>query len=488
MRTNTTPRERRGSIVGLLLAVIVAAGVAWGGYYLYRTEFSFGPSAEPILLYDVNREDFRLSITERGEIEAAGVTEIKSEVRAVNNAGLTILRIVAEGQQVEPGDFLVELDSSALETERTNQQIIVNTAEAAVIEARNLFETAEIALREYSEGTYVQERQTIESEVFVAEENLNRAKEYYEYSKKLAAKGYVNQLQLEADKFAVEKSTKELAAAKTKLVVIDEFTRTKMMKQLESDILIAKAKSESMKNSYEIELAKLRDVEDQISKCTILAPNSGVVVFAHVSDRGDNDFTVEEGAIVRERQTILRIPDSAKMQVELKINESLIQYVKPGMKARIAPVGSSEGTSLAGQVASVNRFAESTSWRKANVKDYKAFVEITEPGEDLRSGMTASVTIESQFVADALQVPVTSVYNHGGKTYCFKRTGETWEAAPVKCGPTNDKFFVIESGLAENDQVAKNPKRYVDEVALPKIERKPRPEIAQAPVVEPAAG
>ena len=58
---------------------------------------------------------------------------------------------------------------------------------------------------------------------------------------RLAAKGYVNQLQLEADKFAVEKSRKELDAAKTKLKVLDEYTKAKMLKQLESDIAIAKA-------------------------------------------------------------------------------------------------------------------------------------------------------------------------------------------------------------------------------------------------------
>ena len=146
--------------------------------------------------------------------------------------------MIPEGTEVEAGDFLVELDSSALEAERTSQQIVVNTTEAIVIEARNVYETAVIALREYLEGTYVQERQTIESEIFVAEENLSQAKEYYEYSKKLASKGYVNQLQLEADQFAVEKSAKELEAAQTKLKVLDHFTKEKTVKQLESDILI----------------------------------------------------------------------------------------------------------------------------------------------------------------------------------------------------------------------------------------------------------
>ena len=98
-----------------------------------------------------------------------------------------------EGTVVKKGDFLVELDSSALAAQRTSQKILVNDAKAAEVEAHNNYDTAVIAKREYLEGTYLQDRQTIESEVFVAEENLNRAKEYYAYSQKLASKGYVNE-------------------------------------------------------------------------------------------------------------------------------------------------------------------------------------------------------------------------------------------------------------------------------------------------------
>src|SRR5690606_13613146 len=98
-------------------------------------------------------------------------------VKSNNTTGVAILRIVPEGTEVKAGDFLVELDSSALKEQLTTQKINYNTAKALMIEARNLYETAIIAKKEYLEGTYVQERQVIESEVFVAEENLNRAKE-----------------------------------------------------------------------------------------------------------------------------------------------------------------------------------------------------------------------------------------------------------------------------------------------------------------------
>src|SRR5690606_7794043 len=130
------------------------------------------------------------------------------------------------------------------------------------------------------------------------------------------------------------------------------------------------------------------------------------VTYAHNNEnwRGEN-FVIEEGAVIRERQAIIRLPDPTKMRVELNVNESLIQFIRPGMPATISPVGSG-GRVMRGSVERVNQYAEPSGWRKANVKEYKVFVSIDEPVDDLRSGMTASVTIRCADIPDALQTPV----------------------------------------------------------------------------------
>ncbi len=462
------PSPRTGVIrLIVVLALVVAALL--GGLALLE----ISPQASPVskaVLYEVQRDDFELVVTERGEIESSGDVEIRSQVKTKNQPGLAILRIVPEGLDVAAGDFLVELDSSALREEETLQQIAVNTAEALVVEARNLHETAIIAKQEYLEGTFVQERETLESELFVAEENQSRAEEYLQYSKKLAAKGYVNELQLEADEFAVEKAKKEADAARTKLRVLEAFTREKMIKQLDSDVRITKAKWLAEENSLKLEKDKLAEIQDQIAKCVIKAPRAGLVKYAHTNDRrGSEDFIVEEGAVVRERQVIIRLPDSTSMRVAMTINESLIQHVKPGMVAEIRPIGSG-GEPLPGTVDYVNQYAEPSGWRKANVKEYKAYVKVETSSAILRSGMTASVTIRSAFESNVLQTPVQAVYMHGGAPYCFVQQGDQLTAQPVVCGQTNDKFFVIKQGLEEADKVVLNPRSVLSYVSLPELE------------------
>jgi hypothetical protein len=51
----------------------------------------------------------------------------------------------------------------------------------------------------------------------------------------------------------------------------------------------------------------------------------------------------------------------------------------------------------------------------------------------------------------------------------------TWEAREIVPGPTNDKFYVIESGLNEGEKVSMNPRAFLAQVELPKL----APELAQ---------
>ncbi len=111
-------------------------------------------------------------------------------------------------------------------------------------------------------------------------------------------------------------------------------------------------------------------------------------------------------------------------------------------------------------------------------------ISVDGTSSELRSGMTASVTVHCANVPNALQVPVQAIYSHGPKFFCFVYNGGQWKAQEVKAGPTNDKYFVIESGLKEGDQVAINPRAYLADVNLPKL---PAEEIQRAVPQVPSA-
>jgi HlyD family secretion protein len=469
--------SRHGSapllVIGILLAIIL---LVVGIGYMYmggEDDATNGP-----LLHLVERGVFTHDVVEKGEVESSENVELRCEVKGRNSSGTAILEVVPEGTLVHTGDLIVKLDSSALEDQLIQQQISTNNKNALMIQSRNLFEASEIAKKEYIEGTYKQDVQAILSEIFVAEENVRRAQQYAQYSDRLAAKGYVTELQLEGDRFAVEKNDKELEVARTKLTVLTDFTREKIIKQLDADIKISHAKWEADKSTYALELHKLSDIQEQISKCEIRAPADGQVIHANRrSARGSNEFIVEAGAMVRERQAIIRLPNVEQMQITTKIYETQISLIRTGMPVTIV-IDALEGETLVGEVTQVNEYPEPSSFYSSYIKQYLTKIEIRNPPDSIRSGLTAKVRIHVNHIEDALQVPVQAIYQHGADFYCFVRDGSAWNPQIVTLGSTNDKNVVIEEGLAVNDAVSLNPGKYLEMVSLPDL-----PDIPNGPRV-----
>jgi len=510
---------------GLLVALAVVAAVpaiAWS----LRPEFPWNSKGAGPMLQRVERKDFIHEVTERGTVASASNVEIRCMVESRNSAGTQILYIVPEGTYVtpapdwepsdsqaneEPPDLLVRLDSSALEADLTQQQIIVANSHASVIQAQNVLDTAEISLEEYINGTYVEKNQEYEAAIAVAEENLARAQEYLSYSELLYSKGYISDRELQANTFDVEKKRLELEKANTALDVLETYVKPKTEKQLQADIDTAKAKLDAAKYSYELDVEELDDVNLQIANCTIRAPEAGQVVYANITDRrGGSEVIIEEGASVRERQVIIKLPDPKRMQVEAKVNEAKVALVQPGLSATIR-LDAFAGLELEGEVEKVSKYPAPSSFFTANVKEYDAVIRIDGPaggsakagkaseagktgtdaggqavesnGEkektpddddstpitNLRPGMTAEVKIRVEEIPQVLQVPVQAVIEHGAHHYCVVPDGDGYSAREISIGSTNDKVVVIEGGLEEGEQVVLNAAAFRDKIDLPEV-------------------
>ncbi|MCR4413672.1 MAG: HlyD family efflux transporter periplasmic adaptor subunit [Thermoguttaceae bacterium] len=452
-------------MVTALAMLLVVPAIAWSILPgLPGSSDDAGP-----MMCRVERGDYLHEITERGNVESASNIEVRCEVQSLGSAGTRILWIIPEGTYVKKGQEIVRLDSSALENDRTKQQIVRSNSEAAAIQARSEYTTAEIAKKEYLEGKFRQEQETLESEVFIAEENYRRAEEILRFSEKLAAKGYLTPLQLEADKFSKEQYERARAAAQTKLRVLREYTLKKMELQLQADIDTAKAKLDAAEHTLKLDDDRLKLIEDQIKKCTIVAPDDGQVVYASQTERwGGQETIIEEGATVRERQVIVRLPDPKRMQVKAKINESKIALVAEGQPAAIR-VQAYPDLELRGSVQKVNEYPAPGAWYAANIKEYDAIVKIHDSPVALRPGLTAEVKIRVAYQTNVLLVPVQAVFEHGGRHYSVVRSGKGWEARPVEIGPTNEKVVIIRGGLEEGEMVALNAAAFRDEVDLPEL-------------------
>lgn len=369
-------------------------------------------------------------------------------------------------EEVRDKMVLVRLDASSLENRFTQQQIVCQNSRASVVQAEANYEAAKIALQEYLQGTYQQQYQDIQFQQTMAEENLARAQQYYAHSKLLHAKGYVSDRELQANRFDVEKKRIELEMAKTKLRVLESYTKQKMITELLANIQSAQAKLEAAKKNYQLDLEELWQIEDQIIQCTIFARNPGQVVYANERNwRGGNEVVIEPGTYIRERQVIIRLPDASQMQVVARINEARVNLVQPNMPVRIQ-LDAFLDQELRGTVQEVSDYPAPSSFFSSSIKEYETKIRIENPPPGLRPGFTAQVRIRVAERPNVLQVPVQSVFEHKGKHYCIVYRNGALEARPVLLGLNNEKFVVIEEGIQEGEQVVLNAHEYRDEVGL----------------------
>lgn len=470
------PRRRRNGGRWLLLivgGVAVVFLVAWASDRLPGRSHELDVKFQT---HEVERGTLEITVVEQGNLESTSNVDVRCEVEGGRigsgggggggggGSGTQIIWIYKEGEFVHEGEKIVELDQSGLKQQEIEQQIAYETARQALITSKNTFEAAKIGVDEYLLGTFPKDLELVDAEITVAKENLRRAEEFAKYSEKLYQKGFLTQLTLEADQFAVANAKLTLQAAETKKRSLQDFTKKKMTADLESLRDSAEASMRATDSKFKLEENKLQQIRDQIEKCTIHAPRDGMVIYASDRDRRGRSDSVEikEGALVRLRQVIIQLPDLTHMQVRAKVHESMIERVKKEQRVNIR-IDALHNLMLHGSVQTINNQPEPGSWMSSNVKEYGVLCSIDEAVENLKPGMTAEVEIEINLLDDVLAVPVQAVVQKGEQSFCYVVGGAGFVARPVTLGDTNDVLIEIKEGLNAGERVVLNPRLVVPE-------------------------
>ena len=445
-----------------LLAAGLVGWLLWGDRLTARAGSGSGKNG---LVAAVQRGDFVDELHARGELDSSNSTEVRCEVRSLNGQWFRIIDVVEEGTYVRPGDFLIQLDPSPLHTERNRQMIVVEQARAAVVRARTAYESAEMAKREYLNGEYALARKTIERQLKVAENSARTARAYLQASRKLYAQGYITHQQLEADEYALKKAESDLQFVQTSLRILERVTKAKRMADLESYVAIGRVNYDTAQFALARHEERLKEIEEQIEKCTIRAPVAGEVVLCHLHHYGHSHM-VQPGELTMENRVLIRLPDPSRMHVCVKIRENQVSQVRSGMSVRMTLEAFPE-VELRGEVIKVNEYPEPADWYSPSIKEYMALVSIETPMAGMRPGLTADLMIRVDEAHDVLQVASQAVLTRADGDYCIVAEGGGYRAARVKLGANNGRTVVVEEGLREGDLVVLRPSAVLDQVSLP---------------------
>src|SRR3954447_13910671 len=191
------PGQRRAS-AGKVIVLGLASLLALGGIALVSVPGMskpirgfFKPADMEIIPYEVKLAVLPITVTEKGSLESSKNQDVLCQVEG----STTIISILAEGSRVKKGDLVCELDSASLKDQFTNQKIATQGAEASYQNAKLTREVAEIAVTEYVEGIYKQDKATILGEIKLAESELTRASDRVDWATRMNKKGYVSEAQ-----------------------------------------------------------------------------------------------------------------------------------------------------------------------------------------------------------------------------------------------------------------------------------------------------
>jgi RNA polymerase sigma factor (sigma-70 family) len=466
--------------------VLVALGAAVGGAGVFAQ--GRGPTAAQAQASnaEATRADEPLTVraepgtldvtlTARGSIEMSQTLDTFCNVEG----GTAIIQLVPEGTIVKKGDRICVLDSAPLEDQLTNAQISIQGAEVDYQNARIEREVAEIALKEFDEGTFKHELASVKGEVALAQSAIQKAERGLDRARRarqrindlvsakkdsVAAADILAELDIDdrvaASEQTISRETAALELAKSRLEILEKYTRNKTLKALTLDVERKRPIELARRNQWQLEQSRAKKLEKQIASCTISASIDGVVIYANPPRlrRGEPGppQQIEEGSHVRERQKILSVVDlKGPKQVNVKAPESHVDQLKNGMKV-IVRIDAFPDQAFDGTVIEIAPLPDAAIWNSTKV--YTTRVKLNSDFAALRPGMTAQAEILIAKRENVLTLPIGAILSYDARHRVFvQKAGGNLELRDVELGISNGKLVEITKGLEPNETVALNP-------------------------------
>jgi HlyD family secretion protein len=496
MAVNNTNKTGSGAgrksfkVIGAIV-IIVAIGliIVW----LKAVRGSEDPTSN-LATFAAKRGPLTISVLERGAIKAREQEVIRNEVEGRTS----IISLVAEGTRVKKGDLLVKLDASTLEDSRIDQEIKVQNAEAAYINAKETLEIiknqaqsdidvatltldfAQLDLKKYIDpnGQYRNELVTAQNAITIANEEKTRADETLKWSDQLFKEKYISQTELQADQLAVTRSNVKLEVSRNDLELLENFIHKRQLALLDSNVkqaqmalertqakaranvVQAEADLNAKKQEFDRQTVKLDKLKSQIGKAQLIAPIDGMVVYATSSRGGgfrDDRRPLAEGVEVFERQELIYLPKSTSTVAEVDVHEASLQKVRPGLPA-IVTVDALPGKKFVGMVSRIAPLPDPQSmWMNPDLKVYKTDIYLEGEDPSLRNGMSCKAEIIVEQYQDVVYIPVQAVLRVGGKPTVYVVKDGNLEERKVEIGMDNNSMVKITSGLNEGEVVLLTP-------------------------------
>jgi HlyD family secretion protein len=363
-----------------------------------------GSSLDPNKIAKVTRGDVARSVVATGKIQPITKVEVKSKA-----SGIVEKLFVDINNQVHKGQELAQLD----------QQEIVAQVDA---------QRAQLSAAEANVATY--EANIEQDKVNANAPDLPMYKATLDRNQEMQKQGIVSRQ-------ALDDANKDYLAALTR------------RDNSKAQIGVDSARLKQARAQVQQAQAGLKQLEEQLSYTTIVAPMDGVILSRDV-EIGD---AVSSILVLGSTATLVMTEgDINEVYVQGKVDEADIAHVYMAQPARIK-VESFRDRVFNGKVTKIAPLGV----EKDNVTTFEVRVSINNPGGELKANMTANAEIILDEHKGVLMVPESAVMYDNQKKATVeipdKNQKEGKRKVPVTVGLSNGSVTEVLSGLKEGDQV-----------------------------------
>lgn len=410
----------------VLIALVVLAAVAIGGYSLWRATGAAAATGSVLALpiTAVRRGDVVFTVTAKGELQGGNSEVITAPTIGGGMLAITDLR--ETGDLVKAGEVIVRF--STLE-----QEFKLREAEADLAEA---------------------EQQVIQA---TAESEAKQEEARYAL---LQAHSELKLSELEARKnellpaMVAKQNDLAIAAARDKVRQLE--------KDLGDRIATAKAGIAIQQAARAKALVAAETARKNIETMSIKAKSSGY--FARMANQEGNfqwgtyQPPVQVGDTVEAGVAVAQIPDMAKWEVTAQIGELDRGHLAMGQQAEIEVVALPRRKFKA-KIVNIGG-TSGPPWNRR----FECRLGIQEVAPELRAGMSARIVITTGTSRNSLWIPSQALFESDGRKFVYLKTGESFAPRDVKMLRRSESQVVVEGvtegqivALASPDQMKQNP-------------------------------
>lgn len=480
-----------GSSIGALLLIVIIASI-----FATRKD-----TPEVTVVKVESRPELKSTVTSSGEVRPIQFMNLTSEVEG------RIEEITKkEGDVVEKGEVLVRLDPNQLES-RTDAQLAayqsaqddVRSSQSQVSAAQNNLAQAQQALNQ-SQVAIDSARQgviTAQTEVDRAQVEVNAAQRELKRNEQLLESGVISRQSFDEARDRVENARASLDTAKARLESQRIAVRDSQARLAQQQVSVRDARRavdtaginvNSSQSRADQQAAVLRGQRDQRDKSVVVAPINGVI--AEIPSR-EGTFAVAGFSTT----ALMTIADMSQINVEVKVDETEIDKVAVGQKAKIK-VDAFGDTELEGEVLQKTPLAvgksQTTGGLSTNInvqeaKEFRVVVRLVNLSNEmqaaLRPGMSATAVITTKTAENVIAVPLQAVIekkpdeNQGSNSApntpqpsekpkpikgVYILDGNKAKFVAVETGITGESDIQITSGLSPDQEVITGPSRILN--------------------------